>query len=308
MTKEVSIGFEANESQPTRNFIRLFKVVLAFYGITLRFAETDMSVTVDVGDGDGPQTWQATMGITRGRAEQRIADAKSMQVSKMLIRMPNSNLTLPSLGTEPIGRWAALGVFQDTEVDFYIWDIDSDTTMFHSQWFVEGAVKWSYDAVEFELENILARMDRGIPRTIIDEQCNNKLYDRFCTVIEANFTSQAFILGAPIPTRTAFSIEITSRGSSVESPIPNHRIDLGYVAFLTGQLAPLKRMVYQQTGDTPMSILLAQALPFTPQPGDTLKFAYGCDKTPATCQSVFNNLKNFRGFPYVPKPEVIIGI
>ena len=45
-------------------------------------------------------------------------------------------------------------------------------------------------------------------------------------------------------------------------------------------------------------------LPFAPAPGDTFNVAFGCDHTQATCQSKFNNLVNFRGFPYVPPPQL----
>jgi hypothetical protein len=40
--------------------------------------------------------------------------------------------------------------------------------------------------------------------------------------------------------------------------------------------------------------------------GDTFTIYYGCDHTPGTCQSKFNNLANFRGFPYVPPPQMAV--
>jgi len=47
-----------------------------------------------------------------------------------------------------------------------------------------------------------------------------------------------------------------------------------------------------------------KGLPFAPAEGDTFNVAFGCDHTQATCQSKFNNLINFRGFPYVPPPQL----
>ncbi|MBV8777226.1 MAG: phage BR0599 family protein, partial [Alphaproteobacteria bacterium] len=32
----------------------------------------------------------------------------------------------------------------------------------------------------------------------------------------------------------------------------------------------------------------------------------GCDHTVATCQSTFNNLSHFGGFPYIPPPELAV--
>jgi hypothetical protein len=44
----------------------------------------------------------------------------------------------------------------------------------------------------------------------------------------------------------------------------------------------------------------------TPTPGDTFTVYQGCDHTPGTCASKFSNLANFRGFPYVPPPQMAI--
>jgi hypothetical protein len=45
-------------------------------------------------------------------------------------------------------------------------------------------------------------------------------------------------------------------------------------------------------------------LPFAPTTGDAFTVAFGCNHTQATCQGTFNNLANFRGFAYVPPPEL----
>ena len=38
--------------------------------------------------------------------------------------------------------------------------------------------------------------------------------------------------------------------------------------------------------------------------GDAFTVAVGCDHTPATCAARFANLARFRGFPYVPPPQL----
>ena len=45
-------------------------------------------------------------------------------------------------------------------------------------------------------------------------------------------------------------------------------------------------------------------LPSTPATGDAFTVAFGCDHTRGTCQGKFNNLVNFRGFPFVPPPQI----
>jgi uncharacterized phage protein (TIGR02218 family) len=56
---------------------------------------------------------------------------------------------------------------------------------------------------------------------------------------------------------------------------------------------------------TPSAALgLMYPLPSQPSTGDAFTVYQGCDHTPETCQSQFNNLANFRGFPYVPPPQI----
>jgi hypothetical protein len=41
-----------------------------------------------------------------------------------------------------------------------------------------------------------------------------------------------------------------------------------------------------------------------PVAGDNFVVYKGCDKTMTICQNRFSNLANFRGFPFVPPPEL----
>jgi hypothetical protein len=40
--------------------------------------------------------------------------------------------------------------------------------------------------------------------------------------------------------------------------------------------------------------------------GDQFQLLPGCDRTLATCTSVFNNAVHFGGFPYIPTPETAV--
>jgi uncharacterized phage protein (TIGR02218 family) len=55
-----------------------------------------------------------------------------------------------------------------------------------------------------------------------------------------------------------------------------------------------------------VSLTLLYPLESVPAPGDGFTVYYGCDHTPGTCQGKFGNLANFRGFPYVPPPQMAI--
>jgi hypothetical protein len=47
------------------------------------------------------------------------------------------------------------------------------------------------------------------------------------------------------------------------------------------------------------------ALPSAPSAGDQVQVWAGCNKTMDNCLNKFNNIKSYRGFPFVPRPESI---
>ena len=55
------------------------------------------------------------------------------------------------------------------------------------------------------------------------------------------------------------------------------------------------------------NLILAYPLPYAPATGDTFVATYGCDHTMNTCKSRFSNLSQFRGFPFVPPPQIMTG-
>jgi len=52
---------------------------------------------------------------------------------------------------------------------------------------------------------------------------------------------------------------------------------------------------------------LAYPLDNAPSAGDAFTATQGCDHTMTTCQSKFNNLPAFKGFPFVPPPQIMTG-
>jgi Phage conserved hypothetical protein BR0599/Uncharacterized conserved protein (DUF2163) len=81
---------------------------------------------------------------------------------------------------------------------------------------------------------------------------------------------------------------------------------LGYVVYVTGQNAGLKKTVKAQVLSTGglQQLQLLYPFPFAVAGGDTVRLVSGCDKTTATCENVYNNLIHFGGQPFVPNPEI----
>ena len=52
------------------------------------------------------------------------------------------------------------------------------------------------------------------------------------------------------------------------------------------------------------SLTLMYPLPEPPAAGDAITVYQGCDHTMGTCGAKFDNLANFRAFPFVPPPQM----
>ncbi len=63
--------------------------------------------------------------------------------------------------------------------------------------------------------------------------------------------------------------------------------------------------VHAKTSDG-VTITLWQAMPEPITAGDTFTVTAGCDKRFSTCHDKFNNVVNFRGFPFIPGNDFVI--
>lgn len=136
---------------------------------------------------------------------------------------------------------------------------------------------------DFELLNI------QMPRNLYQPACSHSLYGTGCGVTKATYTA-------------AKSISATSTTQTFNTNIilDNGVYDQGVILFTSGANSGVKRTVKSQVGGV---VSVALPLAYAPAVGDTFEISQGCDKTKDTCNSKFNNLTHFRGFPYLPPPE-----
>ncbi len=83
---------------------------------------------------------------------------------------------------------------------------------------------------------------------------------------------------------------------------PTGYFNYGVIEFTSGDLDGFKAEVksYIQTGgEIELQIPMTRVI----EAGTTYKLIRGCDRKHGTCKNIYNNLKNFRGFPYVPGIE-----
>lgn len=137
-------------------------------------------------------------------------------------------------------------------------------------------------SAEVTVDSDLTLLNIQMPRNMFSPQCVHVLYDSGCQV-----------------PRSPMSGTVAS-GSTINTiiwPYSSSDYAQGAIYFETGVNTGASRTI---SSGSSSALALAYPLENTPAVGDTFSVVLGCDHTMATCQNRFNNLTNFRGFPFVP--------
>ncbi len=145
-------------------------------------------------------------------------------------------------------------------------------------------------SAKLTINSDLALLDIDMPRNIYQPTCLHTLYDSGCTLVKNAFGTNGTV-GAG---STALVIQWSGASANFQQ---------GSITFTSGVNAGVTATVGSAAGT---SLTLLYPLESAPAEGDGFTVYYGCDHTAGTCQSTFNNLANFRGFPYVPPPQMAI--
>jgi len=132
-------------------------------------------------------------------------------------------------------------------------------------------------------------LDSDMPRNLYSPTCLHTLYDSGCGAISGAYASNGAVA-------TGSTATILGYASAAVGHVQ------GSIVFSTGVNANLRATI--KSVATGVSLTLMYPLPSDPSPGDAFTVYCGCDHTMGTCQSRFNNLARFRGFPYVPPPQI----
>jgi uncharacterized phage protein (TIGR02218 family) len=133
----------------------------------------------------------------------------------------------------------------------------------------------------------LVLLDLHMPRNVYSPSCQHVLYDSGCTLVKSAFGTNGTVgAGSTVST-------INWSGASAN-------FNQGTITFSSGGNAGVTASVKSAVAG--VSLTLAYPLYVAPANGDSFTVYFGCDHTQGTCTNKFNNLANFRGFPYVPTP------
>lgn len=143
---------------------------------------------------------------------------------------------------------------------------------------------------EITVNSDLALLDIQIPRNLYSPACVHVLYDSGCGLVKNVFGANGTV-GAGT---TNLSIAWSGASSAYAQ---------GTILFTSGINAGISANV---KSGSPTALTLAYPLLNAPAVGDTFTAYQGCDHSMATCKAKFNNLANFRGFPFIPPPTYAI--
>lgn len=152
--------------------------------------------------------------------------------------------------------------------------------------------KMGRTSAEMTVASDLVLLDIDMPRNLYQANCGHVLYDQGCGLAKTSYSTSGVVL----PGSTNSVVNWAGAATSYVQ---------GTIKFTSGANAGAEATVKAAVAST--SLTLAYPLPNVPQAGDGFTIAQGCDHTMATCSSKFSNLAHFRGFPFVPPPQIMTG-
>ena len=138
-------------------------------------------------------------------------------------------------------------------------------------------------------------LDASMPADVYQASCLNTLFDTNCGANRTSFQATGTV--------TSGSIAANAFPTSISAAAAYYA--LGTLLFTSGANSGQRRTV--KTQDASGNLTFVAPFPSKPAAGDAFTIWPGCDLSQARCTSFFNNLGRFRGQPYIPIPETIMG-
>lgn len=158
-----------------------------------------------------------------------------------------------------------------------------------------GSMQVQAAEIKLTVDSLLRILNTTFPVNYFLPQDNNALFSPSNGLSASNYAINcAVATTGGAPTATTFSSNATQADGW---------FSLGYIVWTSGANKGLTSWVKSYSATNGAFTL---AYPITPPAsGDTFTAYPGYDRTMATAQSKFNNLANFRGYPFVPNPYAL---
>lgn len=155
-------------------------------------------------------------------------------------------------------------------------------------------------SADIHVNSDLDLLSQNLPRNLFQPGCLNTLFDVNCTLNKASFAVASAVMSGS--TKNLINCALAQVAGYFTQ---------GTITFTSGVLSGLSATVSTYV---PGALTLIGPQIALPGVGDTFNAYPGCAKTMAACSNnnsavgpQFNNLPHFRGTPFVPTPESLIG-
>lgn len=157
-----------------------------------------------------------------------------------------------------------------------------------------GNIQLNKNTFVAELRGMMQPLQQSIGR-VTTATCNAVLGDTRCKVNMASYSYPGLVTSSQNTNRLFSDSTIVAASGYFNEGVVEWTggLNSGYVM----------EVKYQVLTD----IELQQPMPYVIQAGDTYIIKAGCDKLVSTCNTKFNNVVNFRGFPHIPGNDMMVG-
>lgn len=139
------------------------------------------------------------------------------------------------------------------------------------------------------IKSHLELLNIKMPRNVYQKQCIHAQYDAACKLSKATFAVTGNLTSGS--SKTSLNVSVSQSAAY---------FDLGTVLFTAGVNTNVTRTI--KTHSAGVFALMAP-LPFAPGATDAFTAHPNCARLQSKCSGTFNNIVNFRGYPYIPAPE-----
>lgn len=158
-----------------------------------------------------------------------------------------------------------------------------------------GDVSGTPAELRLTIASDLKYLDKSLPVDVVQPPCRYTTFDGNCGLSAAAFkVTGTLSAGSTVSTLLAVLAQASGWFS------------LGRIVFTSGANAGHSRFIKRHTAGAPATLVLVTPLHNAPSAGDAFDLYPGDDHTLQTCRDKFNNLLNFGGEPFVPRPETAV--
>jgi uncharacterized phage protein (TIGR02218 family) len=271
--KSISVALKAHYAQETMTLATCWKITRVD-GAVFGFTDHTRDLTIS-----GVMYAAAT-----GYAPSNVATSSGLSVDNLEVVAAITSETVTDADMLA-GKWdfASVEIFEINYADLTMGEMQIRKGTL-------GQLATGRTAFTSELRGMAQPLQQSVGR-IYAAACDADLGDARCGVILTSYT----VTGSVTTVISQHAFNDTTRTETTGTT--SEYFEGGKLTWTSGLNTGLSMEVVDYY---PGYVFMAQSMVYTICVGDTYSMHAGCDKLVGTCQSRFNNISNFRGFPWVP--------